>query len=67
MKYNLNKELMGATCINFTSFALLCYLEWKLRKLTTTFVINASKKDAGILAMLCGHMSLGLEIDNHDR
>lgn len=66
MKYNLNKELMGDTFINFISFALLCYLEWRLRKLTITFVINAGIKDAGIIFIHCGQMLLSLEIDNHN-
>lgn len=57
---------MGDTFINFISFALLCYVEWRLRKLTTTFVTNAGVKDTGIIFILCGQMLLSLEIDNPD-
>lgn len=64
MKYDLDKELIDGVFINFIFFALSCYLEWRLRKLTTTFVINAGIKDAGIIFILCGQMLASL--DNHD-
>lgn len=65
MKYTLNEELIDGAFINFISFALSCYLEWRLRKLTTTLVKNAGIKDAAIIFILCGQMLPSLEIDNH--